>query len=138
MLKRITFSVCLIFALAVNITKASAVEEERETVVNETLRVPAGELRVYPIEAKKYTTVAGRFDVQNARWADIWVLIIPTSEYDNFRNRRAYRYNYISGKVVSGNINVSLMQGSYLLIFSNLHSNIVDATVAARVEAITR
>lgn len=142
-MRRISLVACLIFVLVAsatnaNVTRGAVVDDERETVVNETMNVPAGELRTFSIDLQQSATVVGRFDVQNSRMGDIWVLIIPTAEYDNMRNKRGFISFYSSGKVVSGSINVSLRPGSYLLVFSNLHSLVVGASLTARVETVSR
>ena len=108
--------------------------DRTERIVNGNFNVSAGQFRLFSIRLENGGVVSGRFDVVGGRWSDIWVLLIPARDYDNWRNNRPFRYSYLSGKVVSGSINVYLPTGDYCLIFSNLHSAVASAPMYAVID----
>jgi hypothetical protein len=79
----------------------------------------------------------GTFTASGAR-NDIEVTLLDEVQFANWQNRRRFEAAYVSGRVTSGTISVSLPQGpaTYFVVFSNRFSLISNKAVIAEVQLV--
>ena len=79
----------------------------------------------------------GSFTASGAR-NDIEVTLLTESQYANWQNRQNFDAAYISGRVTSGKIAVTLPSGpgTYYMVFSNRFSIISNKAVTADVQLV--
>ncbi len=79
----------------------------------------------------------GTFTASGAR-NDIEVTLLDEVQFANWQNRRQFQAAYVSGRVTSGSISVTLPQGpaTYFVVFSNRFSLISNKAVVAEVQLV--
>jgi hypothetical protein len=77
----------------------------------------------------------GTFSATGAR-NDIEVTLLTETQFANWQNRRTFEAAYASGRVTSGNIEISLptTPGTYFVVFSNRFSIFSNKAVTADVQ----
>jgi hypothetical protein len=81
--------------------------------------------------------VEGNFTASGAR-NDIEVTLLNEAQYANWQNRQRFDAAYVSGRVTSGKIAVTLPAGpgTYYMVFSNRFSIISNKAVTADVQLV--
>ena len=78
----------------------------------------------------------GNFTASGAR-NDIEVTLLSEAQYTNWQNRQKFDAAYVSGRVTSGKIAVTLAApGTYYMVFSNRFSIISNKAVTADVQLV--
>ena len=75
--------------------------------------------RYWEFEVSKSARVFGDFRAQGGSGNDIRVYLIDADQFENFKNGRDVPTYYSSGQVTSGEIDLRLRFGRYVVIFDN-------------------
>ncbi|MGH9906669.1 MAG: hypothetical protein ACRD8U_13925 [Pyrinomonadaceae bacterium] len=80
-------------------------------------------------ESEHYGIVRGWFAVKGSNRLDVRVLILDSSNLDNFKNGDSFSNYLDTGLQHSANINVRLPRGQFYLVFDNTHSLLTNKSL---------
>jgi hypothetical protein len=111
---------------------------ERAVIVNTAFTVKAGDAKYWNFRTgSSGANVVGRFRAEGGSGNDIKCLILDADSFENWRNGHRVRTYYNSEKITVANINVTLPEGNYVLVFDNTFSSVSNKAVTANVEMRT-
>lgn len=130
----LTVTIAVVFGAVLSLP-ITAYPPDRITIVNTAFTVKAGDARYWEFRVgSKGGNVVGRFRAEGGGGNDIKCLILDSDSFENWRNGHTVRTYYTSGKITVANINVSLGEGNYFLVFDNTYSVLTSKAVTAKVE----
>ncbi len=100
------------------------------TIADSVYKVGPGTYRYVTFYSPCSSTVTGSFSAQAALGNNIIVYLMDENNFNIYKNGNSAQAYYNSGKVESGNFNVSLASGTYYIIMSNTYSTISTKTVS--------
>lgn len=131
------WSIYLTLTLVLLFSSATANPLGRVEIVNTAFTVKAGDAKYWNFRVESAgVNVVGRFRAEGGSGNDIKCLILDADGFENWRNGHKVRTYYNSERITVANINVTLPQGEYVLVFDNTYSVLTNKAVTANVEMI--
>src|SRR5215212_4241492 len=126
----LTFTLVVLFSFSVTANPFG-----QAVIVNTAFTVKAGDAKSSTFHVGSGgANVVGRFRAEGGVGNDIRCLILDPDSFENWRNGHNVHTYYNSGKITVANINVTLPQGDYVLVFDNTYSILTNKAVTANVE----
>ena len=136
-LRNVAIGVIVIIAVLViykNLrTSTDPSPQTTEILTPESFAVPAGQIQYFSFTLTGLGRVVGRFQASGGSGNDIEAVITNADGFENWKNGHEARVFYQSGKVTVGNINTSLVRGTYYLAFDNRFSVLTDKTIVSNI-----
>jgi hypothetical protein len=107
----------------------------KTVIVNSAFTVGAGAVKYWEFHVDSDgANIVGRLRAEGGSGNDINCLILDSDSFENWRNGHRVSTYYNSGKITVANINVTLAEGDYILVFDNTFSAVSNKAITARVE----
>ena len=106
-----------------------------KSLIDSTYKVGPGSYTYFDLNFSCTVNLQGGFIASAALGDNIYVYIVDESRFRQFENGQSVSTYYNSGKIESDTFDVTLSQGTYYIILSNLHSDFSTKTVQLQASA---